>query len=83
MKKVHIPALWQALPGSPVARISWHAPRRWPVFFRCAGVDKPPPPGPPVARISRLPTSRVLTLNMDEPEPWLVEAVKVKQCWGL
>jgi hypothetical protein len=27
----------------------------------------------------KLPQKRVLTINMDVPEPWLVEPVKVKQ----
>ncbi|KAJ9506734.1 hypothetical protein QJQ45_009422, partial [Haematococcus lacustris] len=33
-------------------------------------------PGPPQALFQRLPHKRVLTLNMDVPEPWLVEAVQ-------
>ncbi|GLI71786.1 hypothetical protein VaNZ11_017131 [Volvox africanus] len=31
------------------------------------------PPGPPTAYFSRLPVRRVLTLNLDAPEAWLVE----------
>ncbi|EFJ45735.1 hypothetical protein VOLCADRAFT_105823 [Volvox carteri f. nagariensis] len=31
------------------------------------------PPGPPTAYFSRLPARRVLTLNLDAPEAWLVE----------
>ncbi|GIL48985.1 hypothetical protein Vafri_5482 [Volvox africanus] len=31
------------------------------------------PPGPPTAYFSRLPGRRVLTLNLDAPEAWLVE----------
>ena len=34
-------------------------------------------PGPPVASLSRLPQKRVLTINMDVPEPWLIEPVQV------
>mmetsp|Transcript_15299 Transcript_15299/g.41363 ORF Transcript_15299/g.41363 Transcript_15299/m.41363 type:complete len:1550 (+) Transcript_15299:445-5094(+) len=33
-------------------------------------------PGPPIAFFQRLPTKRVLTLNMDVPEAWLVEATQ-------
>lgn len=33
-------------------------------------------PTPPAARFAALPAHKVLTLNMDVPEPWLVEAVK-------
>lgn len=38
------------------------------------------PPGPPAAYFSRLPRKRVLTLNVDVPEAWLVEAVQVLYC---
>lgn len=31
-----------------------------------------PLPSPPAAHFTRLPQKRVLTLNMDVPEPWLV-----------
>jgi hypothetical protein len=34
-------------------------------------------PKPPAATLPRLPRKRVLTLNMDVPEAWLVEAVQV------
>lgn len=34
-------------------------------------------PGPPTATFHRLPRKRVLTLNVDVPESWLVEAVEV------
>jgi len=34
-------------------------------------------PGAPMALFERLPTKRVLTLNMDVPEAWLVEATQV------
>ncbi|GAX78494.1 hypothetical protein CEUSTIGMA_g5933.t1 [Chlamydomonas eustigma] len=33
-------------------------------------------PAPPVATLMKLPQKRVLTINMDVPEPWLVEPVK-------
>jgi hypothetical protein len=35
------------------------------------------PPGPPSATFLALPKKRVLTLNLDVPEPWLVEPVQV------
>ena len=41
-----------------------------PVFTE--GVDTLP--GQPTAHLTRMPRKRVLTLNMDVPEPWLVEA---------
>lgn len=34
-------------------------------------------PGTPTALFSRLPRKRVLTMNMDVPEAWLVEATQV------
>ena len=34
-------------------------------------------PGSPLALLSRLPQKRVLTINMDVPEPWLVEPTQV------
>ena len=36
------------------------------------------PPGAPLAMLSRLPQKRVLTINMDVPEPWLVEPTQVE-----
>ena len=33
-------------------------------------------PGPPAAAFTGLPADKVLTLNMDEPESWLVEPVR-------
>ncbi|KAF5843740.1 hypothetical protein DUNSADRAFT_8256 [Dunaliella salina] len=33
-------------------------------------------PGPPIAYFQRLPTKKVLTMNMDVPEAWLVEATQ-------
>ena len=35
-------------------------------------------PSPPIASLSQLPLKKVLTVNMDVPEPWLVEPQKVK-----
>lgn len=35
-------------------------------------------PAPPAALFSRLPTKRVLTLNIDVPEAWLVEVTQVR-----
>jgi hypothetical protein len=35
-------------------------------------------PGSPAATFKSLPRKRVLTLNADVPEPWLVEAVEVR-----
>jgi UDP-glucose:glycoprotein glucosyltransferase len=35
-------------------------------------------PGPPVAAFSGLPSTKILTLNMDVPEAWLVEPVRAE-----
>jgi len=42
-----------------------------------ADAGSTPAPSPPLAHFARLPTKRVLTLNMDVPERWLVEAIEV------
>ncbi|EFN52002.1 hypothetical protein CHLNCDRAFT_59065 [Chlorella variabilis] len=36
------------------------------------------PPAPAAATFTRLPPNKVLTLGMDEPEPWLVEPVQAE-----
>jgi UDP-glucose:glycoprotein glucosyltransferase len=36
------------------------------------------PPGAPAAVFSGLPSKRILTLNMDVPEAWLVEPVRAE-----
>ena len=40
--------------------------------------SSPSTPGAPLAMLSRLPQKRVLTVNMDVPEPWLVEPTQVR-----
>ena len=45
-------------------------------FWYDAG-ELPGEPGLPAASFSDLPARKVLTLNMDVPEPWLVEPVQV------
>lgn len=37
-------------------------------------------PAPPKAAFADLPARKVLTLNMDVPEPWLVEPVQARAC---
>jgi len=37
-------------------------------------------PAPPTAAFADLPARKVLTLNMDVPEPWLVEPVQARAC---
>lgn len=45
-----------------------------PTFTRSAN-GRLAKPSPPAARFERLPAKRILTLQMHEPEPWLVEPV--------
>ena len=42
----------------------------------CAGGGQMALPGRPAAAFSGLPSGRILTLNMDVPEAWLVEPVR-------
>lgn len=43
----------------------------------CDAGELPGEPELPAASFSDLPARKVLTLNMDVPEPWLVEPVQV------
>lgn len=44
----------------------------------CAGAGRLALPGAPAAAFAGMPAGRILTLNMDVPEAWLVEPVKAE-----
>lgn len=57
----------------------WHAKSsRGATVGYCDAGELPGEPGLPAASFADLPARKVLTLNMDVPEPWLVEPVQAR-----